>query len=320
MLRSPGKCVRRGRRGVWLSAVLVALVAMLVSAVFASVAGSASRAAGLLAFTRDDGIYVMGVDGSGVRRIRRNAGSGIAWSPDGRRIAVVVGDGAIAVMNADGSDFTRLALPEGVRAPGSPTWSPDGRTIAFSAFQPDPSAPEPGGDRDVWVTNADGSEPRLLVRTPGLWESEVDWSPTGRQLVVTAGGWLPRLWTMNVDGTNIQRLAGHSDALDPEWSPDGRTIAYARNHYYYFEWDICVIGLDGQPPHRLSSAVSDMDRHPTWSPDGRRIAFARWAWPTLTEKWDIYVMQADGTQVKRLTQNRPGHHVWDLAWQPSTAH
>src|SRR2546423_1858357 len=77
-------------------------------------------------------IYTVGIDGSNLRQITRDAKSSSSprWSPDGRRIAFVF-DGQIWTMRPDGADreqVTRIST-----GAGGPVWSPDGRWIAFSS-------------------------------------------------------------------------------------------------------------------------------------------------------------------------------------------
>jgi len=319
---SPQDGVRRSHLGVrhlgvWL-VVLIGLAVALASALLVGSARSASHAQeGLIAFKRSDGIYLMRPDGSHVRPLKRARGSPVAhaldleWSPDGSRLAFAAED-TIWAMDADGSDLVRFALPEGATAAMSPTWSPEGREIAYTAYQE--------GDRDIWVVSADGSEQRRLVRTPDAWEAGVDWSPSGGKLAVVSDGWVPRLWIMNADGTNRQRLTGRGstgrvfEAFEPEWSPDGRRIAFAGD--MGSGYDIYVIGLDGRPAVRLTTNFAVPDRSPTWSPDGRRIAFTRLS--GLTDRsQEIHVMNADGTEAKRLTKNKVAER--SPAWQPGAA-
>ena len=105
----------------------------------------------------EQAIYVVNVDGTGRRRI--TTGYSPTWSPDGRRIALVVarvGDAQIYVMNADGSAAMRLT-PSGVHL--LPAWSPDGRRIAFISSR--------AGDLALWVMDPDGRNQRRLAPVAG---------------------------------------------------------------------------------------------------------------------------------------------------------
>src|SRR5262245_6673677 len=84
-----------------------------------------------------------------------------AWSPNGAKIAFMSdrdgGDIEIYVMNADGSNQTRLPNAPGRHA--HPSWSPDGKQIYFQS-------PRDGRQPQVYVMNADGSNQRRLTRNP----------------------------------------------------------------------------------------------------------------------------------------------------------
>ena len=139
-----------------------------------------------IAYESDWQVWLMNADGSGQRRLTRNGGRNFnpAWSPDGQRIAFerrlgryqevtwCSGCGGalffeVHVMNADGSGERRLT-PEGARN-RAPTWSPDGRKIAFVSNR--------NGNQEIYVMNADGSGQRNLTRTRGPRETSVAWSP-----------------------------------------------------------------------------------------------------------------------------------------------
>jgi TolB protein len=101
----------------------------------------------------------------------------LAWSPDGRRFALVCGDantgtgpGGVYVMNIDGSDLHRVVTGDGA----SPTWSPDGTTIAFAGV----SCYPPGlFDAGICAVGVDGSGLRALTSFRAA-SSSPDWSTT----------------------------------------------------------------------------------------------------------------------------------------------
>lgn len=119
---------------------------------------------------RYDEIYVVGADGSGVRRLTRNSRSDGAplWSPDGRKILFTRSGGSVDVyvMNADGSgqrNLTRSGRPtHPFTTDSSPAWSPDGRKIVFLS-----NRDGPGERGEVYVMNANGSGLRKLTHLNG---------------------------------------------------------------------------------------------------------------------------------------------------------
>ena len=295
--------------------VFVGLAVALASALLVGGARSASRAQGLIAFTRSDGIYVTRSDGSGVRVLRRGGiatyAGPLAWSPDGRKLAfvslapghVAAGlSGEIWVMNADGSHPVLLA-----RNGYSPTWSPDGSRIAFTRGLPKM------GVSDVWVMKADGSNQQRLAKTR-LSEVYVDWSPAGGRLALSGGNpYIPDVYVMSTNGGNRRNLTpGRLLGSEPQWAPDDHRIVLAgagRNS------GICVVNANGTGWTRLTAKHGVWDHTPTWSPDGSQIAFVRHAQESKSS--EIYVMNAGGAGVTRLTHNQVGEG--SLAWQPEIA-
>jgi TolB protein len=138
-------------------------------------------------------LYLMDADGSDVRMVPVELWVEYAdWSPDGTRFVCMCrppgsADYEIYVMNADGSDATRLTTQPG--HDGWPVWSPDGRLIAYSSkrddcrFSDHPDCIRTGPDgphSDIWVMRPDGSDQRRLSRTPGEF---LTWTPDGQFVV-----------------------------------------------------------------------------------------------------------------------------------------
>jgi TolB protein len=284
------------------------------SLVVASLAGASARvsqrdaeSSGLIAFARANGIYVMRADGSGVRALRRGGAAsggvaGLAWSPDGSRLAFVTGahGNLLWVMDADGSNLARLVLRAGNAE--SPTWSPDGRKIAFTAYR---------HGRAVWVMNADGTDQRPLA-LPGRCAIDVDWSPAGERIAFDECQGLD-VYVTRPDGGGARNLTpGRFQAFGPHWAPDGRRIAFTRWRGSMLGGDIYVTDAVGHSRIRLTHG--SRDSAPAWSPDGKRIAFVRAVPSGAPAPPEIFVMNADGSGVTRLTHN--GVAEASPAWQP----
>jgi Tol biopolymer transport system component len=282
---------------------------------------------GVIAFAsdRNDGdweIYVMNADGTDQRRLtnQRFTDRRHAWSPDGAQLAFTSrrkGGEDIYVMNADGSNPRRLTTN---RANDFlPTWSPDGMQIAFVS------------DRDrnteIYVMNADGSDQRRLTHNT-VDDGNPDWSPappgggtSGTQIAFVSGrDGNDEIYVMNADGaeqgSGAPRRLTHNDADDwwPAWSPDGTQIGFtsARDgsyEIYVMNVEDALQGTDGSDPRRLTHGDADA-WWPSWSPDGTQIAFQS----NPDGQWDIYVIDADGTNVRQLTTG--GASDQEPAWRP----
>jgi Tol biopolymer transport system component len=283
----------------------------------ATFAGANGKVAFIRTVAGVDNVFIMNADGSGVTNLTNSLDNEFspAWSPDGTRIAFsreVAGDWDIYVITGDGGAPTRLTngSPDDTR----PTWSPDGQTIAWRRggeiwsmnadgsgaahliqmpdtssdpdYSPDGtkiafSSRSEGEDFDIWVANADGSDPQKLTDDP---------SPARAGLPVPQGG-LP-----------------NSDA-DPSWSPDGSQIAFRR--YTTEGREIWVMNSDGTGRTALTDNPA-YDDAPDWSPDGTLIAFAS----DRDGQDEIFTMHPDGSNVTRLTNGGGYDPDWQAAHQP----
>lgn len=233
-------------------------------------------------------LYAIGVDGTGLTKVREGARDG-EWSADGSRLFFSEqrdGHFDIYVVAAAGGEAQQLtATPTMDYAPAV---SPNGRRVAFVVI---PTGP--GQRHDIHAMNADGTGRTALTETPDE-ESGISWSPDGRQIAFASnrdGNW--EIYVMRGDGTAVRRLS-HDPAADnsPVFSPDGRSILFTSMRGG--ERGIWRMRADGSRPERIGSLAG---ASLAWSPDGRTIAFIG----VLDSVPGVIVMNADGTAPRRVT-------------------
>lgn len=137
-----------------------------------------------------------------------------SYSPDGRFIVFESdrsGTQQLYVMPAEGGEATRISFGEGRY--GTPVWSPRGDLIAFTK--------QHAGRFHIGVMRTDGSEERLL--TASFLDEGPTWAPNGRVIMFTretpgaTGG--AQLYSVDITGRNLRRVATEGSASDPAWSP-----------------------------------------------------------------------------------------------------
>jgi len=170
-------------------------------------------------------IWVMDRNGANPVQLTRSMGrcSGPAWSPEGDQVAFSASadGGGIFVMAAEGTE-TRRVSPRGLPA-SSPAWSPEGDRIAFAVDRNHHS--------EIWVMEADGSDPIQVTESPSGGNQHPDWSPDGEWIVFNS--WRnddessSDIWTVAADGTEERRLTSSPEMEEyPAWSPDGGRILF----------------------------------------------------------------------------------------------
>ena len=270
----------------------------------------------------DNDIYVMDADGGNLRRLTNNSdGDGDpVWSPDGKRIAFTSDrDGHvnrhgwpthdIYVMDADGSNQQNLTNHPA--ADWDPSWSPDGKRIAFTSWRDGPF------NIEVYVMDTDGNNLQNLTNHPRD-DRNPSWSPDGAQIVFSARrkghfenkfSITHEVYVMDADGGNQRRLTeNRNNDWDPVWSPDGKRIAFEADRKGNLEkFDIYVMDADGGNLQNLTQHRA-WDSSPSWSPDNERIVFHS----KRDGNAEIYVMDADGGNLQNLTNNR--HDDFSPAW------
>jgi TolB protein len=324
--------------GLAVSLILLAAVAASAPSIDALAKPSSFTLASTIVFssTRDNPtfqpvmnageVYLVNPDGTNLRRLTFNsdgttssAADGFATiSPDGKRIVFVsnrnraasepINTSDLFLMKTDGTEQTFLTRG------GSPTWSADGKQVAFHRSASGtglPILPFPDAatsDSDIFVAKVgdlvEGEQPRNLTNNPAKVDDDPDWSSDGTKIAFTShdvnepnprNAVSAEIYVANAVGSGELRQVTHNgeEERGPAWSPDDTRLAYACRRGPIFE--ICVIDADGSNEVQLTSGGG---LTPTWSPDGSQIVFAR---PTEVSSNQLFVMNADGTGLTQIT-------------------
>lgn len=159
------------------------------------------------------------------------------------------------------------------------------------------------GDYAIFGSKADGSDAHRLSEEKGdpstpaglFFQNEPAWSPDGRRIAFASNrDGRTHIFVMDADGTNTRRITSSTHSDDhPTWSADGKEIVFAREGAIY---RVPVVGGTAERVGRGPGSAAN----PAYSPDGKEIAFDyREPGSSIRE---IYVMNADGSGIRKVTQ------------------
>jgi Tol biopolymer transport system component/tRNA A-37 threonylcarbamoyl transferase component Bud32 len=180
-----------------------------------------------IVYRGDPYLWRVPVDGSAPPERLELAGRG-AWNP-----SVATGRDRLAFTRMEWEpDIYRLDLGgssqpllESAFSDWFPQHSPDGRRIAFESGRA-------GGAEEIWLADADGSNPTRLTRGPGILQGSPYWSPDGRSIVFDsrAENGHVDIWAIEADGSGLRQITHHpADDFVPSWSRDGRFVYFTSN-------------------------------------------------------------------------------------------
>jgi len=255
-------------------------------------------------------LWIVGVDGSGARRLQSGDAVQPAWSPHGHRIAYghrlgTPAQGDIWTIDPAGGD--PVPLTDDVARDWSPAWSPDGQYVYFSSDR--------GGSMNLWriaVDERSGEARGELepLTTPATYLAHPALRGDGNRIVYASA-----LVTINIHRLPIDpveaRVIGEPEAVttgtrqfsSPDPSPDGERAAYYT--LTQPEGDLYVSRADGTQRRQLTSDTA-VDRLPRWSPDGQWIVH----FSNRGGRLQLWRIRADGSDLSQITTLPSAFNAW----------
>jgi len=196
-----------------------------------------------IAFARNDGLWVMDVNGSGVQQIVISEGIFyIAWAPDSKQIVYQNGGAGTYIVKIPDD------IPQHVGMLGETAWSPDGGWLVCQSPQGLAKRAVSGG-------------PLFVLDTSAGWGANPAWSPDGTRIASSKNG---DIFVVNADGSGQTRLTDHpAGDWEPRWSPDGGKIVFTTDRDGNKE--IYVMNPDSSNQMNLTNSAEN-EEHPSWAP------------------------------------------------------
>jgi dipeptidyl aminopeptidase/acylaminoacyl peptidase len=225
----------------------------------------------------EGGVIVVRADGSGAERIAPKDGTnsaaitmegdGIAWSPDGRRLAIVHA------------------------TPGPETADADGDPKVITRYLYKPTASEGNtrfnDNRRLHIFVADLATKQVRQLTDGIYsEHSIDWSPISDEIVFVSNRepdpdfvFNNDLFAVKVSDGSVRRITATENAeYRPRWSPDGRTIAYQATRRGITDLEtamedthVWVVSADGTNRREIGASIDNRQGAPEWTGDGAAV-------------------------------------------------
>jgi tricorn protease len=187
-------------------------------------------------------------------------------SPSGKR-AVIATHGELFTIATDKGDVRRLTRTSDVRE-AQPQWSPDGKRIAFVSDR--------SGQEEIWMCDEHGQNLKRLTQS-GTQKNQPVWSPDSQSLLYTASDRALHRYNLAAEKDEVVTRGevvgfGGSAISNPQFSPDGKWIAFTRSgrdllpHVY-------IMPAAGGAEKRITDADSYSDSGALWTPDGKALVF-----------------------------------------------
>ncbi len=265
-------------------------------------------------------IWMIPALGGAERKLGESADcGGLSWSPDGKYLALMDKNAprepySIFLLSVETGDKQKLTSPP-IESSGDeiPTFSPDGKTLAFDRYASDLN-------EEIYLLSltSDGrtlGEPRRLTHDKRLIFG-LDWTADGRSIVYSSGQISSRsLWTISTSGGAPERLAvADANAGELSTSRSGSRLVYERESYDTNIWRIPGPNSSDKKdaPSRFIASTQP-DAEPQFSPDGTKIVFSS----SRSGNDEIWVCDREGRNPAQLT-SFAGPELGSPRWSPDS--
>ncbi len=191
---------------------------------------------------------------------------------------------------ADADGFNAQILLESKEPLLSPSWSPDGKKIAYVSFE--------GKNSAIYVQDVSTGQRERIAAFPGI-NSAPDWSPEGSRLAMTLSkDGNTEIYVMNLRNRSLQRLTNHAGIdTEPSWSPDGQKLVFTSDRSGGPQ--IYEINARGGQPKRISFD-GKYNARPEYSPDGKFITLVH----AVNGSYRIGILDLANGAINTLTDAR----------------
>ena len=196
---------------------------------------------------------------------RHDGDNGISMTPDGRLVYISSQSGKryLWSINSDGSGAKQLS--DGPHSDHDPMVTPDGRYIVFEASRE--------GGHNIWRVDANGRNPTRLTR--GRFDGQPTCSRDSKWVVYVGNedDRSPRLYKVPIEGGDPVRITDEF-AMQPEYSPDGKTIAYYRmDQKQRDQRHFVIIPAEGGAAIKTIPAPKNYGNVLHWDPSGDALCY-----------------------------------------------